>query len=75
MDSLIDLGYWGLFIGSFLASTIVPFSADLLLIGVLALGGKCVGMFADRYCRELVRGTDILLDRLVGKMEMAGTMV
>ena len=43
MDSLIDLGYWGLFIGSFLASTIVPFSADLLLIGVLALGGNVWG--------------------------------
>lgn len=43
MDSLIDLGYWGLFIGSFLASTIVPFSADLLLIGMLALGGNVWG--------------------------------
>ena len=40
MDSLIDLGYWGLFIGSFLASTVIPFSADLLLIGLLALGGN-----------------------------------
>lgn len=40
MDSLIDLGYWGLFIGSFLASTILPMSADVLLIGILALGGN-----------------------------------
>lgn len=40
MDSLIDLGYWGLFIGSFLASTIIPMSADVLLVGVLALGGN-----------------------------------
>ena len=40
MDSLIDLGYWGLFIGSFLASTIIPMSADVLLIGILALGGN-----------------------------------
>lgn len=40
MDSLIDLGYWGLFIGSFLASTIIPMSADILLVGVLALGGN-----------------------------------
>ena len=29
MDSLIDLGYWGLFIGSFLASTLIPMSADV----------------------------------------------
>ena len=34
MDSLIDLGYWGLFIGSFLASTLIPMSADVLLGGL-----------------------------------------
>ena len=39
METLIDLGYFGLFIGSFLASTIIPMSADVLLIGILALGG------------------------------------
>lgn len=42
MESLAELGYWGLFLGSFLASTIVPFSADVLLIGVLALGGNII---------------------------------
>lgn len=36
----MDLGYWGLFIGSFLAATIVPFSADVLLIGMLVAGGS-----------------------------------
>ncbi len=39
MDWLLDLGYVGLFVGSFLASTVVPFSADVLLIGMLAAGG------------------------------------
>lgn len=39
MDWLLELGYVGLFIGSFLASTVVPFSADVLLIGMLAAGG------------------------------------
>ena len=39
MDWLLDLGYLGLFIGSFLAATVVPFSADILLIGMLAAGG------------------------------------
>jgi len=38
MEWLTGLGYAGLFTGSFLASTIIPFSSDLLLIGVLALG-------------------------------------
>lgn len=47
MESLTDWGYWGLFVGSFLASTIIPFSADLLLIGLLAIGGNiwlCIGI-------------------------------
>ena len=37
---LLDLGYLGLFLGSFLAATIVPFSADVLLIGMLVAGGS-----------------------------------
>ena len=40
MDWLLELGYIGLFVGSFLASTVVPFSADVLLIGMLAAGGS-----------------------------------
>ena len=39
MDWLMDLGYWGLFLGSFLAATVVPFSADVLVIGMLVAGG------------------------------------
>ncbi|MFR4038737.1 MAG: YqaA family protein [Butyricimonas faecalis] len=46
MDTLVSLGYWGLFIGSFLASTIIPMSADVLLVGVLALGGNVWGCLA-----------------------------
>lgn len=37
MDWLIDLGYLGLFIGSFAAATVLPFSADALLVALLAL--------------------------------------
>ena len=40
MDWLIDLGYWGLFIGTFLSGTVIPLSSDVLLIGILALGGN-----------------------------------
>lgn len=40
MDWLLEFGYLGLFIGSFLAATIVPFSADVLLIGMLVAGGN-----------------------------------
>ncbi len=39
MDFLLEWGYLGLFIGSFLASTIIPFSSEFLLIGMLLAGG------------------------------------
>ena len=42
MDWLFGLGYFGLFLGSFLAATIVPFSADVLLVGMLAAGSDAV---------------------------------
>ncbi|MDE7355866.1 MAG: DedA family protein [Rikenellaceae bacterium] len=35
-----EWGYIGLFIGSFLAATIVPFSSDVLLVGMLLAGAS-----------------------------------
>lgn len=40
MEWLVDLGYFGLFLGTLLAGTIIPFSSDFLLIGLLAAGGN-----------------------------------
>jgi membrane protein YqaA with SNARE-associated domain len=40
MEFLLDWGYLGLFLGSFLASTIIPFSSEFLLIGMLLAGGN-----------------------------------
>lgn len=40
MDWLLELGYIGLFVGSFGAATIIPFSADVLLIAMLAAGAN-----------------------------------
>ena len=40
MEALLDWGYIGLFIGSFVAATVVPFSSDVLLVGILAAGGN-----------------------------------
>lgn len=39
MEFLLDWGYLGLFLGSFLAATIVPFSSEFLFIGLLLAGG------------------------------------
>lgn len=42
MEFLLEWGYLGLFIGAFLAATIIPFSSDILLVGLLAAGGDIV---------------------------------
>lgn len=38
MSNLLDLGYIGLFIASFLAATIIPFSSEIILSGMLLSG-------------------------------------
>lgn len=43
MNLLENLGLLGLFIGTFLAATILPFSSDALYIAVLAATGNAVG--------------------------------
>lgn len=37
MEWLVSLGYLGLFLGSFVAATVLPFSADAMLVAMLAL--------------------------------------
>ena len=39
MDILISYGYIGVFIASFLAATVLPFSSEVVLTGVLLAGG------------------------------------
>lgn len=40
MEFLQEWGYIGLFLGTFLAATVVPFSSDFLIIGILLAGGS-----------------------------------
>lgn len=40
MEWLTNLGYLGLFLGTFLSGTIVPLNSDLILVALLALGGN-----------------------------------
>ena len=42
MEGLIEYGYWGLFLGAFLAATVIPFSSDVLMIALFVAGGKAV---------------------------------
>lgn len=45
MEFLGDLGYLGLFLGTFLAATIFPFSSDILMVGILLAGANPVISF------------------------------
>lgn len=38
MTDIIELGYFGLFIASFLAATVIPFSSEFVLSGMLLAG-------------------------------------
>jgi membrane protein YqaA with SNARE-associated domain len=40
LEFLIDYGYVGLFVASFLAATILPFSSDVVFVALLAAGLK-----------------------------------
>lgn len=42
MEFLLQWGYVGLFIGSFLAATVLPFSSEILVTGLLYAGAKPV---------------------------------
>ena len=42
MEWLLDYGYIGLFIGAMLSATVIPFSSDILLVGMLLAGGDVV---------------------------------
>ena len=45
MEYLQELGLIGLFIGCFLAATVIPFSAEILLIGALVAGFSPLATF------------------------------
>jgi membrane protein YqaA with SNARE-associated domain len=45
MEFLQEWGYIGLFVGAFLSATIIPFSSDVLLVGILAAGGEPLTSF------------------------------
>lgn len=40
IDSLIEYGYWGFFLASFLSATVLPFSSELILTGLLVSGSS-----------------------------------
>lgn len=45
MEFLLEWGYLGLFMGSFLAATVLPFSSEILVTGLLLAGANPVYIF------------------------------
>ncbi len=70
MELLQEWGYVGLFLGSFMAATVVPFSSDFLLIGILLAGGNPLLSFLCATAGNWTGGlTSYWLGRL-GKWEL-----
>lgn len=45
MEILLEWGYLGLFIGTFLAATVLPFSSEILVTGLLYIGANPLYIF------------------------------
>ena len=69
MDWLLEFGYFGLFIGSFLAATVVPFSADVLLVGMLVAGGSPWAVIAIATAGNFIGGLTSYGIGRIGKWE------
>ncbi len=56
METLIEWGYLGLFIATFLAGSILPFSSELVLSGLLATGADSVGCLVAALAGNVLGG-------------------
>lgn len=69
LEWLLDLGYVGLFIGSFIAATIFPFSSDFLIIGILMAGGNPLISWASATAGNWLGGLTSYWVGRIGKWE------
>lgn len=69
MGLLESLGYWGLFLGSFLASTVLPLSSDALLVGSLLAGGDVVAVVAVATIGNFLGGVTTYYIGYLGRWE------
>lgn len=69
MEFLLDWGYLGLFIGTFVAATIVPFSSDLLIVGLLLAGGNPLWCFLSATIGNWLGGLTSYILGWLGKWE------
>ncbi|MDR1920038.1 MAG: VTT domain-containing protein [Tannerellaceae bacterium] len=69
MDILIEYGYLGVFIASFLAATILPFSSEVVLTGVLFAGASSTPCLLAASLGNSLGGLTCYWIGRLGKME------
>ncbi|MDR1723376.1 MAG: VTT domain-containing protein [Tannerella sp.] len=69
MELLIEYGYLGVFVASFLAATILPFSSEVVLIGVLLGGASYWPCMAAATLGNFLGGMTCYWLGMVGKVE------
>ncbi len=69
MELLIEYGYWGVFIAAFLAATILPFSSEVVLTGVLLAGASYWPCMIAATAGNFLGGMSCYWLGLLGKIE------
>lgn len=69
MELLIDYGYIGVFVASFLAATILPFSSEVVLTGVLLGGATYLPCMIAATAGNFLGGMTCYWLGMIGKME------
>jgi len=69
MQTLIEWSYLGLFIATFLAGSILPFSSEIVLSGLLAVGANSVGCLVAATVGNFLGGMTCYYLGHLGKIE------
>ncbi|MCC8155632.1 MAG: VTT domain-containing protein [Tannerellaceae bacterium] len=68
-ESLVQYGYVGVFIASFLAATVLPFSSEIVLTGVLLAGGSYWPCMIAATIGNFLGGMSCYWLGMIGKIE------
>lgn len=69
MEIFIEWSYFGLFIATFLAGSILPFSSELVLSGLLAVGANSTGCLLSATAGNFLGGMTCYYLGHLGKIE------
>jgi len=69
MQTLIEWSYFGLFIATFLAGSILPFSSEIVLSGLLAVGANSTGCLLAATVGNFLGGMTCYYLGHLGKIE------